>query len=226
MATRTRKPSTAAPASAPTSKKVLPQAAAKNEYGQGKRKLLDAATRLVAREGTTRLALRELAKEAGMSHNAIYRHFASVDDMVPEMILEFNQRLREGLRHARTQVPAAEAPTRTVVGWLFDFAKAHPDAFVVAMRERHGPSGPARQAIEQGMAHVLADMRHDLLAAKRLPPLPDSTLDTALRVIIQHTFELCLRYLDTPDRREALLQEAEQVFLWCLSGAAMSATSG
>ena len=217
------KPSKAEPASLPAS--VSRATSNRNEYGQGRRKLLEAATRLVAREGTSRLSLRELAKEAGMSHNAIYRHFASVDDMVPEMILSFNRDLREGLRQARTQVPANESPPKTVVAWLFDFAQANPDAFLVAMRERHGPCGPAREAIEQGMDNILADMKADLLAARHLPPLPEPTLNTALRVIMQHTFGLCLAYLSAPDRRASLLQEAQQVFQWCLSGAAMSVAS-
>lgn len=224
MVTRARNTTHVSPAALTASQG--PTTVARSEYGLGKHKLLEAATRLVAREGTSRLSLRELAKEAGMSHNAIYRHFASVDDMVPEMILSFNQQLRDGLRQARTQVPATAPPTRTVVGWLFDFAQANPDAFVVAMRERHGPCGPARQAIEQGMANILADMRHDLQASGHLPPLPDPTLNTALRVIIQHTFELCLAYLSAPNKRASLLKEAEQVFLWCLSGATMAAASG
>ncbi len=194
-------------------------------YGQGRQKLLAAAASLVAREGSARLTLRDLAKEAGMSHNAIYRHFEGVDEMVQALISEFNQQLRDGLRQTRLRVPANEATSRIVVTWLFDFALANKDAFVVAVRERHGPSGPARQAIEQGMALIMADMRADLLASKRLPALPDSTLNLALKVIIQHTFELCLACIEDPSQRPALLLEAEQVFVWCLAGAAMSQPS-
>lgn len=151
--------------------------ASRSGYGQGRRKLLDAAARLVAREGSARLTLRELAKEAGMGHNSIYRHFRSVEDMMPTLIGDFTQALREGLMHARSQVPPGELPSRTVVGWLLDFALARPDAFIVAMRERHGPLGPARQAIEEGMKQIVADMRRDLGAAGRLPALPGDKLD-------------------------------------------------
>ncbi len=191
----------------------------KHAYGQGRQKLLSAAASLVAREGSSRITLRDLAKEAGMSHNAIYRHFSGVDEMVQELVCDVNVRLREGLRQARTRAPRDEGSTRTVVNWLFDFALAHKDAFVVAVRERHGPSGPARLAIEQGISLILADMKLDLLESLRLPPLPEATLDTALRVIIQHTFELCLACIDAPHLRAALLIEAEQVFTWCLAGA-------
>lgn len=191
----------------------------KTEYGQGRRKLLDAATRLVAREGSARLTLRELAKEAGMSHNSIYRHFQSVEDMMPTLIGDFTRQLRDGLRQARSQVPADEMPSRTVVGWLLDFALSNKDAFVVAMRERHGPMGPARQAIEQGTLQIVSDMRSDLSTAGRLPPLSDDKLDLALRVIVQQTFQLCLDCIEAPEHREALLAEAELIFAWCLTGA-------
>lgn len=198
---------------------VPPPPASRSQYGQGRRKLLDAAARLVAREGSARLTLRELAQEAGMSHNSIYRHFRSVEDMMPTLIGDFTQALREGLSHARKQVPSNELPSRTVVGWLLDFALARPDAFVVAMRERHGPTGPARQAIEEGMNQIMADMRHELGAAGRLPPLPSDKLDLALRIVIQQTFLLCLLCIEAPERREAILAEAELVFAWCLTGA-------
>jgi len=193
----------------------------KTEYGQGRRKLLEAAARLVAREGSARLTLRELAKEAGMSHNSIYRHFPSVEDMMPTLIGDFTLQLREGLGRARSQVLPNELPPRTVVGWLLDFALSNKDTFVVAMRARHGPAGPARAAIELGAIQIVSDMRRDLGGAGKLPQLPDDKLDLALRVIVQQTFELCLSCIETPERREALLSEAELIFTWCLAGAAV-----
>lgn len=212
------------PISKGTTKSASTEAAnlpVKTEYGQGRRKLLDAVARLVAREGSARLTLRELAKEAGMSHNSIYRHFSSVSDMMPTLIGDFTQALRDGLHQARSRVPPDALSSRTVVGWLLDFALANKDTFVVTMRERHGPMGPARAAIEQGTRQILADMRKDLGAAGRLPRLPDDKLNLALKIIIQQTFELSLAYIEAPERREALLAEAELIFAWCLTGAAM-----
>jgi TetR/AcrR family transcriptional regulator, fatty acid biosynthesis regulator len=193
----------------------------KREYGLGKQKLLRALARLAAREGSTRLTLRALAAESGMGHNAIYRHFDSVEDMLPTLIGDFTQQLREGLRQARTQVPAHELPSKTVVGWLFDFALSNKDVFVVAMRERHGPSGPARQALDACQAAIVTDMQSDLMALNRLPALPADTMNLALRFIVQQTFELCLVLIESPERREALLLEAGLVFAWCLTGASV-----
>lgn len=154
-----------------------------------------------------------------MSHNSIYRHFQGVEDMMPTLIGDFTVQLRDGLRQARRQVPAGERPSRLVVGWLLDFALSNKDTFVVAMRERHGPVGPGRHAIEQGAVQIVADMRSDLGAAGRLPPLPDDKLDLALRIIVQQTFQLCLSCIEAPERREAFLAEAELIFAWCLAGA-------
>lgn len=190
------------------------------KYGQGRGKLLEAAARLVAREGSARLTLRDLASEAGMSQNAIYRHFRNVDEMFASLIEDFSLRLRDGLQQARSRVPLNEPLSRTVVGWLLDFALSNKDVFVVAVRERYGPVGPARRAIEQITHDIMADMRRDLGAAGRLPPLPDDKLDLALRVIVQQTFELCLACIEMPERREKLLAEAELIFAWCMTGAA------
>lgn len=192
----------------------------KSEYGRGRGKLLEAAARLVAREGSAaRVTLRQLAMEAGMSHNSIYRHFHSVEAMMPTLIGDFTVQLRDGLRQARSRVPAHELPSRTVVGWLLEFALTHEHVFVVAMRERYGPVGPARQAIEQGTIQIVSDMREDLGAAGKLPCLADDKLDLALRIIVQQTFQLCLSCIEAPQRREALLAEAELIFAWCLAGA-------
>jgi TetR/AcrR family transcriptional regulator, fatty acid biosynthesis regulator len=207
------------PAPAPASSSVAEVASPKHVYGQGRQKLLAAVASLVAREGSARITLRDLAKEAGMSHNAIYRHFSGVDEMIQELVRDHNQRLRDGLRQARARVPAGEPSSSTVVPWLFDFALANRDAFVVAIRERHGLSPAARQAVAQGLDGILADMRHDLAASQHLPDLPPATLDLALKVIIQYNFELCLACIAQPARRAEFLIQAEQVFRWCLSGA-------
>lgn len=195
----------------------------KLKYGLGKQKLLDAAARLAAREGSTRLSLRELAKESGMSHNAIYRHFDGLDDLIPQLLSSFVAQLREGLQQARARVPAHAVPTQTVVGWLFDFALTNQYVFVLAMRERHGPLGPARQAVEQGFVLIMADMRRDFMSSNILPPVPEAALNTALQVIIQQTFQLCLACIETPARRDELLREAEVIFRMCLAGVAVMA---
>lgn len=190
-----------------------------HQYGQGKRKLLESAARLAARDGTASLSVRVLAKEAGLSTNAIYRHFDSIEGLMIELIEDFGVRLREGLRAARMAAPPGQAPSRTVVGWLLDFALAHPDEFVLSMRERYGAIAPAKEAIEHSLTQTRQEMLSDLRKLGQLPSLSDKEIDIALSVVIDHTFKLCLLYIQEPRRRKAILAEAELVFLWVMSGA-------
>ena len=62
-------------------------------HGDLKRALLDAAMQLVTAQGVKGFTLREAAREAGVSHNAPYRHFASRADILVALALEGQQKL-------------------------------------------------------------------------------------------------------------------------------------
>lgn len=203
----------AAPAAAPAASSF------KSEYGQGRRKLLEAVTRLAAREGHTRFSLRELAKEAGLGHNSLYRHFNHVDEMIPELMEDFCSELREGLRQARQVVPAGETPARTVVSWLLDFALAHRDVFVLSMRQRMGPAGAGRAAVEGHLQAIRQDMLTDLAALGHLPAALPPRMDWAVDMVIDQSFRLCIEYIEHPERREDILARAQLSFAWIIGGA-------
>ncbi|HEX6835154.1 MAG TPA: TetR/AcrR family transcriptional regulator, partial [Polyangia bacterium] len=57
-------------------------------HGDLRRTLLDAALAIVAQAGPGALSLRELAREAGVSHAAPYRHFASREALVITLAAE------------------------------------------------------------------------------------------------------------------------------------------
>lgn len=50
-----------------------------------RRALVDAATRLVRREGASQVSLREIAREAGVSHAAPYHHFDDREALLAEV---------------------------------------------------------------------------------------------------------------------------------------------
>ncbi|MGH6646645.1 TetR family transcriptional regulator [Aquabacterium sp.] len=176
-------------------------------------------TRLAAREGHTRFSLRELAKEAGLGHNSLYRHFNSVDEMIPELMDDFSRELREGLRQARKAVPPGQTPALTVVSWLLDFALVHQDVFVLSMRQRVGPPGAARTALENNLQAIRQDMLSELGALGHLPTKLPPRMDWALEMVIDQSFGLCIDYIERPDQREDILARAQLSFAWIIGGA-------
>ena len=190
----------------------------------GKRQLMDAALRLLAhQQDVDTLSLRELAREAGLNHNTFYRHFRDLQDLQTALMHDFTQRLREGTRQARANVGSHPSVTHRVVGWLFDFALQHPAHFKAAQMTRQGPPGAARDLLESHLDEVRRDMQTQLMQKGMLPSLSAADLETALAIIIEHTFTLCIRCIEAPLQREALLVRAEQGFTWVLSGAALTA---
>jgi AcrR family transcriptional regulator len=66
-------------------------------HGDLRRALLDVALERVLREGPDTLSLREVARDAGVSHTAPYRHFASRDALVAAIADEGFSMLRQML---------------------------------------------------------------------------------------------------------------------------------
>src|SRR5258707_1754681 len=99
-------------------------------HGNLQRALLDAALALFAERGRFDFTMRELARAAGVTHNAPYRHFADrwalLDALAAEGFVLLRDRcLEAGTAHAgdpRTQV-------RMLGEAYVGFAAAHPDHF-------------------------------------------------------------------------------------------------
>ena len=68
-----------------------------------RQKLLDAALALVAEVGPEAFTLREVARRAGVSHNAPYRHFVDKDDLLAAMAAQGFDRLTESMQSAMTR---------------------------------------------------------------------------------------------------------------------------
>jgi len=85
----------------------------KYHHGNLKDVLLKAAFRLVAKSGLDQFTLREVARRAGVSHNAPYRHFRDKDDLVAALAAEAFRQLTKRLREEMTAGATAEDRLRT-----------------------------------------------------------------------------------------------------------------
>src|SRR3984957_6024861 len=65
-----------------------------------KESLLDAAVALIGEVGPQGFTLREVARRAGVSHNAPYRHFRDKDDLLAAVAAQGFDRLTEQMKKA------------------------------------------------------------------------------------------------------------------------------
>jgi TetR/AcrR family transcriptional regulator, fatty acid biosynthesis regulator len=185
----------------------------------GKRQLMDAALRLLARQQHAEtLSLRELAREAGLNHNTFYRHFDSLSQLQTALMTDFTAQLRQGTSAARADVGRDPSVVRRVVGWLFDFAAGHRDLFLVAYRTLHGPPSEGRLGLQLCLDEMRRDMLREQRAMKLLPEGHDAVWLRVLGVYGRAVYALVVRYLESPDQRDALLAESEELLAILVMG--------
>src|ERR1700751_4159428 len=76
-------------------------------HGNLREELLEAAISLIAEVGPTAFTLREVARRAGVSHNAPYRHFRHKDDLIASVAAEGYRELTDAMRRAAAKHPRA-----------------------------------------------------------------------------------------------------------------------
>ncbi|MFT4288514.1 TetR/AcrR family transcriptional regulator [Nocardioides sp.] len=100
-----------------------------------RQQLLDTAAELFAARGFHGVSVAELGAACGISGPALYKHFASKDAILAEMLVQISERLlAEGL----ARVAAAGSPSAAItalVDWHVDFALRHRALIVVQDRD-------------------------------------------------------------------------------------------
>jgi len=85
----------------------MPVLTSQNGYHHGdlRNALLEASERLLAKTGVAALSLREVAKQAGVSHAAPYRHFKGKAALMSGLAQSGFDRLRSAIRMAADKIP-------------------------------------------------------------------------------------------------------------------------
>jgi AcrR family transcriptional regulator len=79
-----------------------------------RRQLVRAASRLFAERGFRAVSMEDLAAEAGVSGPAVYRHFASKEALLADLLIDVSEQLLEQGRQRATNVSPLEALTSLV----------------------------------------------------------------------------------------------------------------
>nr|WP_051504230.1 WHG domain-containing protein [Robbsia andropogonis] len=181
-------------------------------HGALREALLEAAERILARDGIDQLTLRAAAREAGASHAAPKNHFENVAGLLSELAAvgfrRFERRLLDAVQVAETVEEKLAALGRAYVAFAID----HPGLFVLMFRsERLDLQRPSLSAAMTAASSVLRD-------AVDAHPTVDGTLpiDRAARLVtawsLAHGFAMLKidGRLDViteslPDRGEAMM---------------------
>jgi AcrR family transcriptional regulator len=141
-------------------------------HGNLRRALLDGAVGLFAKRGNFDFTFRELAREAGVTHNAPYRHFTGKADLLAAVCAEGFANLARASRaalarssdDARERVRAlGEAYVRFAIAWPHHFRLMLHNPFEGEMPEKSREAFVLlHDAIEEGRARGV--LRNDLSA--------------------------------------------------------------
>ncbi len=197
--TRTDKPVRAAssrPAGA-SAKRSAGRLAAPSRYHHGALRdaLLEAAERVLERDGLAGLTLRAVAREAGVSHAAPTHHFGDLTGLVSELAAigfrQFNAAMAKAGATGGSPAEKGLARARAYVG----YARAHPGIYGLMFRtERIDMTRPSLQeaahAAFAGLAGAVAESRHERISEQTL------SLDQAAAIVrawsLVHGFTMLL----------------------------------
>jgi AcrR family transcriptional regulator len=135
--------------------------------------LLEAAERVLEREGLAGLTLRAVAREAGVSHAAPTHHFGDLTGLVSELAAigfrQFNAAMAAASASGSSLMDKALARARAYVA----YAQAHPGMYGLMFRtERLDMSRPslceAARASFAGLAGAIGASRHEQIAEDAL----------------------------------------------------------
>jgi AcrR family transcriptional regulator len=148
-------------------------------HGNLRTALIKAGMRAVAEDGPDGFSLRGVAKRAGVTPPAVYRHFADKDALLAAIAIECGERLGAAVAVAVAQEKGNSLARFRAVGiaWV-QFAVAHPEHF----RALTVPGLLAKLPDEQRwqMEAFNAQQRADLLAGQAAGEIADMPVDELL----------------------------------------------
>ena len=109
--------------------------------------ILSTAAELFAERGFHGVSVVDLGAACGISGPALYRHFASKDAMLAEMLVSISEELLSVGRERIADTESPEEAIRALVGWHVDFALNNKALIVVQDRDWASLPDEAREQV-------------------------------------------------------------------------------
>jgi AcrR family transcriptional regulator len=163
-----------------TTKSALPTDRRPYHHGNLRESLVDAGMQLARSGGPGAVVLRAVSREAGVSHNAGYRHFADHEDLLAAVSDRCMAELADLMRQRKAEVTVRGATKRAwakleAIGRAYiDFAVTEPGWFRTAFSVAHGAPPPSPgQAVDEralGPFELLSARLDELVEVGAIPP--------------------------------------------------------
>ena len=145
-------------------------ATAKADYHHGSlhTALIDAASEVLREIGPKGMTIREVAKRAGVSHAAPYRHFSNKDELAVAVVERGFKLLNEAMTTARERAGENVLEQFAAAGAAYmDFARNYP-AYYRAMFSGELLSGEGKADMEHTSAAALEQIESDVRACQAI----------------------------------------------------------
>jgi len=138
-------------------------------HGRLAQALVEAAVARLEADGVEALSLRELARNAGVNHRAVYRHFPDKLSLLARVAEEGWRRMDRRVKQQTAGKPAGQMLKATGVGFYL-FARDQPNLFALMAGPRINVKG-AFPTLEAAMAETMAMFRRPFLDSGIEPEL-------------------------------------------------------
>jgi AcrR family transcriptional regulator len=199
---------------------------ARYHHGDLRRSLIAEALGLVAEQGVAALSLREVARRAGVSQAAPYRHFANKDALVAAVAEEGYRATHRAIRRALATAPSTTVERLQAIGAAYiRYAVDHPAQFRVMFGQEvaatHGFAS-CWEAAQANFDELIAEIRAGQAAGSLVGEQPEA----AARAVWSALHGLASLLVDGllarqglgPDRRHGATALARQVLQAVLEG--------
>ena len=139
-------------------------------HGNLKEALLAAAVESIAETGPRGFTLREVARRAGVSHNAPYRHFRDRDDLLAAVAADGFDRLTRAMSRGGLKASPINRMRRSGLAYV-DFALRWPQHFAAMFDAPWDKAAyPECAATAERCFQTLLGLVRDCQAAQQMPP--------------------------------------------------------
>jgi AcrR family transcriptional regulator len=177
--------------------------------------LVDTAVELARSTGPDGVVLREVARRAGVSHNAAYRHFQDRDALLAAVADHAMSELEKAMRARADAVSATDEQARAVsrlaeTGRAYvAFAIEEPGLFAVAFTSPEGVAVHRNPSTQAGPYAFLNSVLDDLVRVGVLAPERRHGADVACWAVVHGYAELHVNGPlrgESADRRDQMLE--------------------